>query len=560
MSHVFLSHAKTDGLWTQGLCDALETAGIPCWIAPRDIPAGERFVEAIVRALGESHAVVVVVSERSAASRYVLAEVKRAFEEGRKIVPVRLDGATLPPELEFYTNQHQWVEAQGREPADVLPELKAALGGTTSPAHPVASRAPLPAAAARRSRAPLFIVGLLAVAGVVGGLLAWAPWSATSSGPGTPAAPQGTPRLQITAPEATAWVREDHVTVNGTVGDAHEADRLRVRVKDRIWCDRLVGDGTIDVTVSLSEPGIHTIAVEVVRGEAVATSAMLSIERAAPAPAWHAQPTQAQWDAAERWHLPVAFENDLGMRFVLVPPGSARLGAEPGDGDAYADEVGREVHFERPFYLQVGEVDNAMWRAYDRTHSAGRVGRADLDAPDLPVVNVRHGDAERFAEWLSVEKAPQHRYRLPREAEWEYAARDAGACGGAGGCEDGQVNYGDEGAASLVEAWRLRTQGVDGAPRPVPRDRLTPNALGLRHMRGNVAEWVADRFGTPATTGAEVLLGPARGRLRVVRGGSWGSAPADVRLSSRLGWPPDRPDAFIGFRLVAEPTGRGDAR
>ncbi|MCA9314560.1 MAG: SUMF1/EgtB/PvdO family nonheme iron enzyme [Planctomycetes bacterium] len=560
MSHVFLSHAKTDGSWTQGLCDALEAAGIPCWIAPRDIPAGERFVEAIVRALGESHAVVVVVSERSAASRYVLAEVKRAFEEGRKIVPVRLDGATLPPELEFYTNQHQWVEAQGREPADVLPELKAALGGTTSPAHPVASRAPLPAAAARRSRAPLFIVGLLAVAGVVGGLLAWAPWSATSSGPGTPAAPQGTPRLQITAPEATAWVREDHVTVNGTVGDAHEADRLRVRVKDRIWCDRLVGDGTIDVTVSLSEPGIHTIAVEVVRGEAVATSAMLSIERAAPAPAWHAQPTQAQWDAAERWHLPVAFENDLGMRFVLVPPGSARLGAEPGDGDAYADEVGREVHFERPFYLQVGEVDNAMWRAYDRTHSAGRVGRADLDAPDLPVVNVRHGDAERFAEWLSVEKAPQHRYRLPREAEWEYAARDAGACGGAGGCEDGQVNYGDEGAASLVEAWRLRTQGVDGAPRPVPRDRLTPNALGLRHMRGNVAEWVADRFGTPATTGAEVLLGPARGRLRVVRGGSWGSAPADVRLSSRLGWPPDRPDAFIGFRLVAEPTGRGDAR
>ena len=560
MSHVFLSHAKTDGSWTQGLCDALEAAGIPCWIAPRDIPAGERFVEAIVRALGESHAVVVVVSERSAASRYVLAEVKRAFEEGRNIVPVRMDGATLPPELELYTNQHQWVEAQGREPADVLPELKAALGGTTSPAHPVASRAPLPAAAARRSRAPLFIVGLLAAAGVVGGLLAWAPWSATSSGPGTPTAPQGTPRLQITAPEATAWVREDHVTVNGTVGDAHEADRLRVRVKDRIWCDRLVGDGTIDVTVSLSEPGIHTIAVEVVRGEAVATSAMLSIERAAPAPAWHAQPTQAQWDAAERWHLPVAFENELGMRFVLVPPGSARLGAEPGDGDAYADEVGREVHFERPFYLQVGEVDNAMWRAYDRTHSAGRVGRADLDAPDLPVVNVRHGDAERFAEWLSVEKAPQHRYRLPREAEWEYAARDAGACGGAGGCEDGQVNYGDEGAASLVEAWRLRTQGVDGAPRPVPRDRLTPNALGLRHMRGNVAEWVADRFGTPATTGAEVLLGPARGRLRVVRGGSWGSAPADVRLSSRLGWPPDRPDAFIGFRLVAEPTGRGDAR
>ena len=179
MSHVFLSHAKTDGSWTQGLCDALEAAGIPCWIAPRDIPAGERFVEAIVRALGESHAVVVVVSERSAASRYVLAEVKRAFEEGRKIVPVRLDGATLPPELEFYTNQHQWVEAQGREPADVLPELKAALGGTTSPAHPVASRAPLPAAAARRSRAPLFIVGLLAAAGVVGGLLAWAPWSAT---------------------------------------------------------------------------------------------------------------------------------------------------------------------------------------------------------------------------------------------------------------------------------------------------------------------------------------------------------------------------------------------
>lgn len=556
MSHVFLSHAKTDGVWTQGLCDALESGGIPCWIAPRDIPAGERFVEAIVRALGEAHAVVVVVSERSAVSRYVLAEVKRAFEEGRKIVPVRLDGATLPPELEFYTNQHQWVEAQGREPVEVLPELQAALGGR-SPLPPWRSSATPAPAQPRAARTPWLVVGLVALAAVAGGLMAWAPWA---GGPDGPATPQGTPRLEITAPGPTAWVRADAVVVKGSLHDTHPADRLRVRVGDRVFCDRLVGDGSIDVTVSLMEPRIHTIAVEVVRGEAVAATAMLSIERAAPAPAWHPQPTEAQWAAAKQWHLPVAFENDLGMRFVLVPPGAARLGAGADDPDAFSDEVGREVRFERPFYLQVGEVDNAMWRAYDRTHSAGRVGRVDLDAPDQPVVNVRHGDAERFAEWLSVEKDPHHRYRLPREAEWEYAAREAGACGGAGGCEDGKVNYGDEGAATLFQAWRLRTYGVDGAPRPVPRDRLTANALGLRHMRGNVAEWMADRFGTPATTGPEVVLGPARGRLRVVRGGSWGSTPADVRLSSRLGWPPDSPDAFIGFRLVAETTGRGDTR
>lgn len=573
-----------------------------CWIAPRDIRGGDRFVEAIVRAIAGCQAFLVVVSEHSAQSQYVLAEVKRAFEAGRKIVPVRLDGTALSAELEFYTNQHQWVEAAGRAPADVLPDLRTALGvAAAGAAEPVAGDGPTlreepivlrPSAASPvpRGRRALVVAAVAAAVLAAVALLVWQPWAVAEDVTApivalvhrqqyeeavrradvlSPADQRrlpadvraeldtwrGTPEILLEAPREGSWIRGSMLQVTGRVTGFHAADRLRVDLGEANCCDRPVGDGRIDLRAPVEEAGRHRLRARVLRGNDVRAQVDLTIHKHALPPPWWPQPTEAQWAAAARFGLPVAFENPLGMRFVLVPPGKAVLGRAADDPDGFADETPRTVEVPRPFYLQVGEVSNEAYRRFDRMHRSGSLGPIDLAAAELPVVRVRHEDAERFAWWLGVEHDAGHRYRLPTEAEWEYAARAAAEPGsGPEAPLASRVNYGDESVRAVFPAWGLRTLGDDGAARPLARDRLGANALGLRHMLGNVAEWVADRYGSPAAGASTAPLGPARGRLRVVRGGSWGSAPADVRPSSRLGWPPDRADPFIGFRLAADPV------
>ncbi len=182
---VFVSHASADRAFAEALASYLEVRGIRCWIAPRDVAPGALYAEAIVNAISEAPALVLVLSESSVASAHVGKELERASSKRRPIFAIRLDQAQLTPAFEYFLSESQWIEvpALGREAAfarlaDALRRPGAAPAGAASP------RAVPPAVA--RSRLGL-ILALLAVLALVGAS-AFIFWRARQPAPAASAA------------------------------------------------------------------------------------------------------------------------------------------------------------------------------------------------------------------------------------------------------------------------------------------------------------------------------------------------------------------------------------
>src|ERR1700722_3522025 len=110
-ARVFISYASADKSTADSVCAALEDAGIPCWIAPRDVKPGALHADAIVRAITHAKAFVLMLSENSIASSHVGKEVERASSKNRPIFALRLDAASLTPALEYFLSESQWIEA-----------------------------------------------------------------------------------------------------------------------------------------------------------------------------------------------------------------------------------------------------------------------------------------------------------------------------------------------------------------------------------------------------------------------------------------------------------------
>jgi formylglycine-generating enzyme required for sulfatase activity len=224
--------------------------------------------------------------------------------------------------------------------------------------------------------------------------------------------------------------------------------------------------------------------------------------------------------------------NSLGMEFVLIPAGTFRMGS-----DVLADE--KPVHavtVSKAFYLGRYEVTQEQWTALMEENPSWFRGGS------LPVEQVFWSDAQEFLRRLN-EKEGHSRYRLPTEAEWEYAAR-AGRAGPL--AED----------ALARAAWYEKNSG--SGTHPVGQKE--PNAWGLHDMLGNVNEWVQDWFAgdyykySPSTDPA----GPPSGTLRVRRGGSWSDGAENCRLARRtfdapdssLCGPPGCRLGDLGFRVL----------
>jgi formylglycine-generating enzyme required for sulfatase activity len=219
--------------------------------------------------------------------------------------------------------------------------------------------------------------------------------------------------------------------------------------------------------------------------------------------------------------------NSIGMRMVLVPAGSFVMGSPAGAPMRQEEETQRRVTLTRPFRVAETEVTQRQWRTLMPQDRSPRRG------DDLPVTSLTWEEAEQFAALLSVrEKAT---YRLPTEAEWEYACRAGG---------DGVPPPTGRDAV----AWSAANAG-DGA-RPVAR--MEPNAWGLFDMLGNVAEWTADVYGPYPRADETDPSGPAAGTQRVVRGGSWRSFPPALRCAARVGTPASYQLPHVGLRLVQE--------
>ncbi|GAC1502710.1 MAG: hypothetical protein NVS1B6_09530 [Steroidobacteraceae bacterium] len=164
-SKVFISYASPDVAVADKLCNLLEAAGLACWVAPRDVRAGESYASAIVQAINACRMLVLVLSKSAIQSPHVIREVERASSKKRPILVVRLDAAELPPDLEYFLSANQWLDAANIPLERIVPSLVASVQGRA------ASETPREAARSRTSTR--WISGAAALGVVVMGILAY---------------------------------------------------------------------------------------------------------------------------------------------------------------------------------------------------------------------------------------------------------------------------------------------------------------------------------------------------------------------------------------------------
>jgi formylglycine-generating enzyme required for sulfatase activity len=190
---------------------------------------------------------------------------------------------------------------------------------------------------------------------------------------------------------------------------------------------------------------------------------------------------------------------NMDLEMVLIPAGSFRMGSADGDED---EAPAHKVTINRPFYLGKYEVTQAQWEAVMGSNPSGFKGETN------PVENVSWDDVQEFIKRLN-EKEGTTGYRLPTEAEWEYAAR-AGT--------DTHYFFGnDEGELSKY-AWYEDNSGEETHP----AGQMQPNPWGLYDIYGNAWEWVEDWYeeGYYAESPGTDPKGQSSGSYRVLRGGS----------------------------------------
>ncbi|AWH29817.1 formylglycine-generating enzyme family protein [Stenotrophomonas sp. YAU14A_MKIMI4_1] len=274
-----------------------------------------------------------------------------------------------------------------------------------------------------------------------------------------------------------------------------------------------------------------------------------------------------------------------GPQMIVVPHGGFQMGAgdtEPGASDA--ERPSHYVRFERGFAMAITEVTvadferfvkatNARPRATRRGHSvvydersgnfirrSGVDWRSDYDGSramgNSPVMHVSVRDAENYATWLSEQTG--RAYRLPSEAEFEYALRAGGSgrypWGDAGLPPAGSGNYtGSQDVSPSGRHWHNAFVGYgDGWWGPALVGSFQANAFGLHDMGGNLSEWVADCWHSSyrrAPSDGVAWYNPGC-RARVIRGGNWANAPEQTRAAWRQSQDSDTTNARIGFRLV----------
>ncbi|HET9418278.1 MAG TPA: SUMF1/EgtB/PvdO family nonheme iron enzyme [Chthoniobacterales bacterium] len=242
----------------------------------------------------------------------------------------------------------------------------------------------------------------------------------------------------------------------------------------------------------------------------------------------------------------INFKNSLGVEMLLVPSGEFVMGSDAFDASPHERPLTR-VTVSR-FYMSRYLVTNAIYEQFDPSHARKRMrGAGDR----YPVVYVSSLDAIKFCQWLSTRE--RKRYRLPTEAEWEYAARGTDGRRYPWGNYEGRGDLANFADRNTVFAWSDRDIDDGYAETsPVGAYPLGASAFGMEDMAGNVWEWCSDYFASYTTASKVNPTGPAAGTRRVYRGGSWKSRFNSLRATVRNSNVPSFSCNDLGFRVVCE--------
>jgi formylglycine-generating enzyme required for sulfatase activity len=205
----------------------------------------------------------------------------------------------------------------------------------------------------------------------------------------------------------------------------------------------------------------------------------------------------------------------IGMKFVLIPAGKFVMGSPPNEFGRINDERQHEVIISKSFYLQTTEVSQAQWKRIMGDNPSEFKNCGDC----CPVERITWDEAQKFIKKLNQMEGTD-KYRLPTEAEWEYACRAK---------TETAYSFGDEVDKLGQYAWYQ--DNSKGQTHPVGEKK--PNAWGLYDMLGNVWEWCQDWYGDYPSSSVADPKGPDKGEYRVMRGGSWSSLGGFLRSANR---------------------------
>jgi formylglycine-generating enzyme required for sulfatase activity len=232
--------------------------------------------------------------------------------------------------------------------------------------------------------------------------------------------------------------------------------------------------------------------------------------------------------------------NSLGMAFVKIQAGTFVMGSSDYEAGRNEDELPHEVSISKSFYIQTTPVTQGQWQALMGQSPAGLVQAGEY----LPVGGINWQDCQLFIKKLNG--LGEGDYRLPTEAEWEYACRAGSDMALANGellslyCE----------ADPNLEKIGWYCSNSDRKLHPV--GKKDSNGWGLYDMHGNIGEWCQDWYGPYPEIPQTDPIGPSSGPGRVIRGGSWFSSAKNCRSAARFYWSPQSRDQLnlIGLRLV----------
>ena len=252
------------------------------------------------------------------------------------------------------------------------------------------------------------------------------------------------------------------------------------------------------------------------------------------------------------WTEPVT-----GMKFQKIPGDKFRMGSPSSVAGRHDDEMQHMVLVEE-FWLGETEVTNRQYRLFKPGHDSKSYKGNSLNGDDQPTVYVNWHDAVAYAKWLS--RKTGKRFRLPTEAEWEYAARGKTRTARYWGDDADQAcGYASvlNQEAKLGFGWVLEPHWcTDGYMVTAPVGSFKPNAFGLHDMLGNVYEWTCSEFADYSEGKEGHCISKNRAKnndlRRSLRGGSWNFGPRWVRAADRGNFYPDARDDDIGFRLARD--------
>ncbi len=272
----------------------------------------------------------------------------------------------------------------------------------------------------------------------------------------------------------------------------------------------------------------------------------------------------------------VALEEGVSFEMARIPAGSFVMGDENG----FADEFPRSaVTIEKPFWMATTETTNAMYKLFDATHDSRFIDQWHKDhvlpgypanLPNQPVIRISQARAAEFCAWLSEKTGKK--FRLPTEAEWEWAARAGSATSAWYG--DGDVDFAKFENLADVKTKLFVVNGVNPQPVANPADWLAyipridnvddgqmiatdvgsyaPNPWGLYDMLGNVSEWTSSDYKPYPYNAADGRESGSAETKKVARGGSWNDRPKWARSGVRRDYESWQPVHNVGFRVVCE--------